>query len=74
METKKKFTIETEKETDGRWIAEILELPGVMAYGKTRGQAQTRVEALAFRVLADELEVRKNLRPKYFSNVVFSLS
>jgi predicted RNase H-like HicB family nuclease len=74
MKTKRKFTIETEKETDGRWLAEILELPGVMAYGGTRGQAQAYAEALAFRVLADELEVKKNSRPKYFSNVFFSLS
>ena len=47
-----KFTIETEKEKDGRWLAEVLELPGVMAYGKTRKLAQTHAEALALRVLA----------------------
>ena len=48
--------IEIEQEEDGRWIAEIPELPGVMAYGATRGQAISRAEALALRVLADRLE------------------
>ena len=50
------FTIETEREEDGRWIAEILELPGVLAYGANREQAITQVRALALRVLADRLE------------------
>ncbi len=48
--------IEIEKEDDGRWIAEIPELPGSMAYGQTRQEAICRVEALALRVLADRLE------------------
>jgi len=48
--------IEIEKEDDGRWIAEIPELPGVMAYGKSRDEAISKVEALALRVLADRLE------------------
>jgi predicted RNase H-like HicB family nuclease len=48
--------IEIEKEDDGRWIAEIPELPGVLAYGNTRKQAIARAEALALRVLADRLE------------------
>ena len=48
--------IEIEKEEDGRWIAEIPELPGVMVYGETRNQAISKAEALAFRVLADRLE------------------
>ena len=47
------LTIETEIETDGRWIAEVPELPGVMAYGVTEGEAITNVEALALRVLAE---------------------
>ena len=51
-----KLTIEVEKETDGRWIGEIAELPGVLAYGRTRKQAVTRVQALALRVLADRLD------------------
>ena len=47
--------IEIERE-DGRWIAEIPELPGVMVYGETRNQAISKAEALALRVLADRLE------------------
>lgn len=46
------FTIEYEQETDGRWIAEIPELPGVMAYGSTAPEAKIKVQALALRVLA----------------------
>jgi len=48
--------IEIEKEEDGRWIAEIPELPGVMVYGETRNQAISKAEALALRVSADRLE------------------
>lgn len=48
--------IEFEREEDGRWIAEILTLPGVMAYGATREEARGRVEALALRALADRLD------------------
>ena len=48
--------IEIDIETDGRWIAEIEELPGVMAYGNTRLEAIQKVEALALRVMADRLE------------------
>ena len=48
--------IETERETDGRWIAEVTVLPGVMAYGQSREEAVSRVKALALRVLADRLE------------------
>ena len=43
------FKIEFEREEDGRWIAEISELPGVMAYGATQGEAEAAVEALALR-------------------------
>lgn len=50
------LTIELERETDGRWIAEIPALPGVMAYGESPDNAVARVEALALRVLADEIE------------------
>ncbi|RRR77138.1 MAG: type II toxin-antitoxin system HicB family antitoxin [Candidatus Viridilinea halotolerans] len=49
------FTIETEQETDQRWIAEILELAGVLAYGTTREEAVARAKALALRVLAERL-------------------
>ncbi len=48
--------IEIEREEDGRWIAEIPELPGVMVYGETRGQAIAKAQALALRVLADRLD------------------
>jgi predicted RNase H-like HicB family nuclease len=50
------FTIELEQETDGRWIAEIPEVPGVMAYGETQQQAIAQVQALVLRVIADRLE------------------
>jgi predicted RNase H-like HicB family nuclease len=46
------FQVEFERETDGRWIAEISELPGVLAYGRTREEALAHVQALALRVLA----------------------
>jgi predicted RNase H-like HicB family nuclease len=48
--------VEIEREDDGRWLAEVPELPGVMAYGQSRDEAVARVEALALRVLADRLE------------------
>jgi len=48
--------IEIEREEDGRWIAEIPELPGVMVYGETRKEAISKAEALALRVMADRLE------------------
>ncbi len=51
-----RFTIETEREDDGRWVAEIPTLPGVLAYGATEGAAFAAAEALALRVLADRLE------------------
>ncbi|MES2886220.1 MAG: type II toxin-antitoxin system HicB family antitoxin [Pseudomonadota bacterium] len=50
------YTIEVEQEADGRWLAEVPELPGVLAYGATVGQAQSKAEALALRVLAERLE------------------
>jgi predicted RNase H-like HicB family nuclease len=48
--------VETEREDDGRWIAEIPDLPGVMTYGKTREEAISKAKALALRVMADRLE------------------
>jgi len=48
--------IEIEREEDGRWIAEIPELPGVMVYADSRNEAISKAEALALRVLADRLE------------------
>ena len=50
------FNVEFEQEDDGRWIAEISDIPGVLAYGVTPLQAGARVRALALRVLADRLE------------------
>lgn len=50
------FTIETEQEVDGRWIAEVLELPGVMRYGSTRAEAIAQAEALALRKIAERIE------------------
>lgn len=50
------YRVEFEQEEDGRWIAEIRELPGVMAYGSTVQEAMARVQALALRVVADRLE------------------
>ena len=50
------FSIETEQEEDGRWIAEVLELPGVIVYGTTPEDAKAKVQALALRVLAERLE------------------
>ncbi len=50
------LSIELESETDGRWIAEVIELPGVLAYGATKDEAIAHVQALALRVVADRLE------------------
>lgn len=54
-----KLRIETEREVDGRWIAEIPSLPGVMAYGASKREAVAMAEALALRVLADRIEEEK---------------
>lgn len=50
------LTVEIEREDDGRWIAEVVNLSGVMVYGRARDEAVARVQALALRVLADRLE------------------
>jgi predicted RNase H-like HicB family nuclease len=50
------LTFETEQEVDGRWIAEVPEIPGVLAYGRTKGEAIARAEALALRALAERIE------------------
>jgi len=50
------FTVEVEREADGRWIGEVVDLPGVLTYGGSREEAVARAKALAFRVLADRLE------------------
>jgi len=50
------FTIQHEKEQDGRWLAEVPELPGVLAYGATADEAMAKAQVLALRVLAERLE------------------
>lgn len=50
------LTVTVEREDDGRWLAEVADLPGVLVYGQTRDEAFARAEALALRVLADRLE------------------
>jgi len=52
----RRLIVEVEQEEDGRWIAEVGDLPGVLAYGRSREDALSKVEALALRVLADRLE------------------
>ena len=59
--TKPYFSIEFDKEKDGRWIAEIPKLPGVMAYGTTKKEATQKVYAVALRTLADSLEERNSI-------------
>lgn len=51
-----KFIVETEQENDGRWIAEVIDLPGVLVYAQTCEEAINHVQALALRVLAERLE------------------
>ena len=58
-----KFTIEHEQEEDGRWLAEVVELPGVLAYGKDIEEAIARAQALALRVVADRLEHSESVSP-----------
>ncbi len=52
------YTLDCEQEEDGRWIAEVLELPGVLTYGTSRDEAILKAEALALRVIAERLEQR----------------
>jgi predicted RNase H-like HicB family nuclease len=63
--------IEIEREDDGRWIAEIPQLPGVMAYGNKRNEAISKAQVLALRVLADRLEHGEQI-PEL--NEVFAIS
>jgi predicted RNase H-like HicB family nuclease len=55
------FKIEIEQEEDGRWIAEVFGLPGVLAYGESPQEASAKAQALALRVLADRLDMEKVL-------------
>jgi predicted RNase H-like HicB family nuclease len=64
------LAIELEQETDGRWIAEIDELNGVLVYGETREDAITKVKTLALRVIADRLENGESL-PQQIESLIF---
>ena len=59
------FTIEVEQEEDGRWIAEVPDLPGVMAYGQSRQEAIDRIQAFSLRVLADRSRHMKTVPQKW---------
>ena len=65
-----KFKIETEQEMDGRWIAEVMDIPGVMVYGETQGRAIAKAKALALRVLADRVE--NNEQPGALNSIIFA--
>ena len=54
------FTLECEQEVDGRWIAEVPEMPGVLSYGDSAADAMSKAEVLALRVIADRLENRES--------------
>ncbi|HVG31666.1 MAG TPA: type II toxin-antitoxin system HicB family antitoxin [Pyrinomonadaceae bacterium] len=64
------FTVEYEQEDDGRWLAEVLELPGALAYGQSSDEAIAKAQALALRVLADRLEHGESARE--FVNISFA--
>jgi predicted RNase H-like HicB family nuclease len=57
------YKVESEREGDGRWIAEVMDLSGVMAYGTTENEAVASAQALALRVLADRIEAQKKNLP-----------
>lgn len=58
----KLLRVEIDREEDGRWIADVPELPGVLAYGSSREEAIAKVQALALRVLADKIEASGSLQ------------
>jgi len=64
------FTVELEQEDDGRWIAEVIELTGVLTYGTSEEEALARVQALALRVVADRLE-HAETHP-HWTNITFA--
>jgi predicted RNase H-like HicB family nuclease len=61
LEGDMRYTVETEQESDGRWLAEIVEIPGAMKYGQSREEAIGQAEALALRVIAERLENGEHL-------------
>jgi len=65
-----KFTVEVEQETDGRWIAEVVDIPGVMVYGENPESAIAKAKALALRVLADRVE--NNEQPGALNSIIFA--
>ena len=64
------YTIELERETDGRWIANVIDIPGVLTYGNTREEAIAKAQALALRVEADRLEHGE--RPTFETGIFFN--
>ena len=64
------YSIAVERESDGRWIAEVADLPGVLAYGASQTEATAKVQALALRVVADRLE-HGELAPE-FTTITFA--
>ena len=60
------FTLEVEREDDGRWLAEVAQLPGALAYGDSANEAMAKAEALALRALAEQLE-HGEAKPAEFS-------
>lgn len=64
------FTVQIDREPDGRWLAEVPELPGVMCYGGDRAEATAKIQALALRVIAERLEHRET--PSEFLSVTFT--
>ena len=67
-----KLTIDLDREEDGRWIADTLELPGVMCYGKTRDEAISNTERLAIEVIADRIAHQE--LPSSALNVSFTIT
>lgn len=65
-----KFKIEVEQEIDERWIAEVMDIPGVMVYGEDKERAIAKAKALALRVLADRME--NNEQPGALNSVIFA--
>ena len=64
------FALEIDRETDGRWIAEIPSIPGCLSYGETRDQAVRSVEALALRIIAERVEAGKE---EEFASIAFAV-